>query len=86
MTERYRARPQTAKAQISNPVAEGQCHLLHLRILGRFSWPSLAYISAQSMQGFWGEPQDFLASLGDFLKNLAPPAPPPLDPRLPSMY
>ena len=27
-----------------NPVSEGQCHLNHLTILRRFSWPSLAYM------------------------------------------
>ena len=32
------------KARISNPVAGGQCHLNHLIILRRFSWPSLAYM------------------------------------------
>ena len=30
MTERWRARPQTARARISNPVSGGQCHLIHL--------------------------------------------------------
>ena len=30
--------------QISNPVSGGQCHLNHLTILKRFSWPSLAYM------------------------------------------
>ena len=29
---------------ISNPVSGGQCHLKHLTILRRFSWPSLAYM------------------------------------------
>ena len=33
VTERQRARPQTARARISNPVSGGQCHL----ILARFS-------------------------------------------------
>ena len=28
----------------SNPVSGGQCHLNHLTILRRFSWPSLAYM------------------------------------------
>ena len=41
---RERARPQTARARISNPVSGGQCHLNHLTILRRFSWPSLAYL------------------------------------------
>ena len=40
----HRARPQTARARISSPVSGGQCHLNHLTILMRFSWPSLAYI------------------------------------------
>ena len=44
VTERWRARPQTARAQISNPVSGGQCHLNHFTILRRFSWPSLAYM------------------------------------------
>ena len=35
---------QTARARISKPVSEGQCHLIHLNILRRFSWPSLAYM------------------------------------------
>ena len=35
---------QTARARISNPVSGGQCHLIHLTILRRFSWPSLAYM------------------------------------------
>ena len=26
------------------PMPEGQCHLIHLTILRRFSWPSLAYM------------------------------------------
>ena len=30
VTERYCARPQTARARISNPVSRGQCHLNHL--------------------------------------------------------
>ena len=29
---------------LSNPVSGGQCHLNHLTILRRFSWPSLAYM------------------------------------------
>ena len=28
----------------SNPVSGGQCHLIYLTILRRFSWPSLAYM------------------------------------------
>ena len=43
VTERYRARPQTARGRILNSVSEGQCHLNHLTILRRFSWPNLAY-------------------------------------------
>ena len=34
----------TARARISNHVSGGQCHLNHLTILMRFSWPSLAYM------------------------------------------
>ena len=30
VTERQRARPQTARARISDPVFGGQCHLIHL--------------------------------------------------------
>ena len=30
------------QGSISNPVSGGQCHLNHLTILRRFSWPSLA--------------------------------------------
>ena len=37
VTERWRARPQTTRARISNPVSGGQCHLIHLTILRRFS-------------------------------------------------
>ena len=44
VTEKWRARPQTARARISYPVSGGQCHLNHLTILRRFSWPSLAYM------------------------------------------
>ena len=32
------------QGQISNPVSGGQCHLNHLTILRRFSWPNLAYM------------------------------------------
>ena len=40
------ARPQTARALISNLVPGGQFHLIHLTIISirRFSWPSLAYM------------------------------------------
>ena len=37
-------RVQIVKARISNPVSGGQCHLIHLTILRRFTWPSLAYM------------------------------------------
>ena len=54
MTERYRARPQTSRLWILNPVSGGQAHLIyHLihhppsTILRRFSWPSLAYMCTQ---------------------------------------
>ena len=36
--------PQTTRARISNPVSGGQCHLIHLTILMKFSWPSLTYM------------------------------------------
>ena len=32
-----------ARARISNPVSGGQCLLIHLTILRKFSWPSLAW-------------------------------------------
>ena len=35
---------EVARAQISNLVSGGQCHLNHLTILRMFSWPSLAYM------------------------------------------
>ena len=38
------ARPQTPRARISYPVSVGKCLLIHLTILRRFSWSSLAYI------------------------------------------
>ena len=44
VTERQRARPQTARARISNQVSGGQCHLIHLTIFKRFSWLNLAYM------------------------------------------
>ena len=44
VVERYRARPQTARAQISNSVSGGLCHLIHLTILRRFSWSGIAYM------------------------------------------
>ena len=34
----------TLRARISNPVSGGQCHLIHLTILRRFSCPSLSYM------------------------------------------
>ena len=49
VTER-RARPQTARARISNPVSGGQCHLTHLTILRKFSWPSLAYVHTSGLK------------------------------------
>ena len=42
VTERWRARPQTSRVWISNSVSGGQCHLTHLTILRRLSWPNLA--------------------------------------------
>ena len=44
VTERWGVQPQIAKARISNLVSGGQCHLIYLTILRRFSWPSLAYM------------------------------------------
>ena len=52
VTERYRARHQTARARISNPVSGGQCRLIHLTILRKFSWPSLAYIGGPKPDSF----------------------------------
>ena len=37
VTERWRVRPQTARAQISNPVSGRQCHLINSTIFRRFS-------------------------------------------------
>ena len=34
-------------AQISNPVFGGKCHLIHLTILRRYSWLSLAYMCSK---------------------------------------
>ena len=49
--ERYRARHQTARARISNPVSGGQCHLIHLTILlRRLSWPGLAYVHKRGLK------------------------------------
>ena len=39
--------PRTARARRSNPVFGGQCHLIHLTILRKFSWPSLAYMCSK---------------------------------------
>ena len=47
LRDRERARSQTARARISNPVSGGQCHLIHRTILRRFSWPSLAYMCTE---------------------------------------
>ena len=32
------------ETKISNPVSGGQCHINHLTILRKFSWPSSAYM------------------------------------------
>ena len=57
VTERQRARPQTARARISNPVSGGQCHIIHLTILRTFSrpicaqrWPKTPFISLHVIQ------------------------------------
>ena len=44
------ARPQTDRARISHDVPGGQCHLNHLTILRRLSWPSLAYMCTKVAQ------------------------------------
>ena len=38
VTERWRSRHQTVRTRISNSASGGQCHLIHLIILMRFSW------------------------------------------------
>ena len=43
-TDRERSLPQTTRARISNYVSGGQCHIIHIIILRRFTWPSLAYM------------------------------------------
>ena len=52
----------TSMVWISNPVYGGQCHLTHLTILRRFSWPNLActhkwpkarFISFLSLRKWW---------------------------------
>ena len=45
-----RDRDVACSASISNPVSGGQCHLIHLIILKRFSWPSLAYMCTKVAQ------------------------------------
>ena len=45
VTKRWRARPQTARAQILNSVSGGQWHVINLTIFRRFSWPSLVNVS-----------------------------------------
>ena len=54
VTERYRARPQTARARILNPVSGEQCHFIHLAILSSPGpiqpictqrWPKAPFIS-----------------------------------------
>ena len=44
VTESWRARLHTTGAQMANPVSGGQCHLIHLTVLRRLPWPSLAYM------------------------------------------
>ena len=46
MAERYRARPQTARTRISNPVSGWQRHLIFLTM----SRPSLVYIFTKVAQ------------------------------------
>ena len=42
----------TSRVWISNPVSGGQCHLTHLTILRRFSWPSLACMYTKKPDSF----------------------------------
>ena len=42
VTDKKRTRPRIARARICNLVSGGQCHRIHLTVLKRFSWPSLA--------------------------------------------
>ena len=42
--ERSRARLQTIRTRILNPVPRGQCHLIYNTILRSFFWASLAYM------------------------------------------
>ena len=44
LRDREVARSASDRQGISSPVSGGQCHLNHLTILRRFSWPSLAYM------------------------------------------
>ena len=44
MTERWRSRPQTARARVSNPVSRRQCHFIHFTIFRMFSGPSLVNV------------------------------------------
>ena len=44
IVESLRDREVACSASDSNPVSGGQCHFIHLTILRRFSWPSLAYM------------------------------------------
>ena len=48
MTEMQRARPQTDRARNSNLVSGGQCLLIHLTILARFSQPTLGCMCTQN--------------------------------------
>ena len=42
VTERYRARPQSANARLGEScLSGGQCYIIHVTIVRRLSWPSL---------------------------------------------
>ena len=50
VAEKYRARPQTARARISNPVSGRAVPSHYLTILSRLSWLSSAYICTKGLR------------------------------------
>ena len=44
MTERWRARPQAARAPMSNSVSGGECRVIQLTFLRRFYLPRVSYM------------------------------------------
>ena len=56
---------QVSKSRKDNSVSGGQCHLIHLIILMRFSWHSLAYIMHKS--GLKPHPFHFISLQGSSL-------------------